>query len=63
MAPNPEQHNVNELFKKVNANKEMINALMMKHGHCIRLFVSKENDTWLFQDGYKHVVPKQGVAI
>lgn len=58
MAPNPEQHNVDKLFVKVNESKKLINALMLEHGHCIRLFVSKENDTWLFQDGYKHVVAK-----
>lgn len=60
MNENKDQHNVDSLFVKVNENKELIDQLMVEHGHCIRLLVTKENDTWLFQDGYKHVVPKRG---
>ena len=49
---------IDELFMKLYRDNDLINKEMVKHGHCLRLFVSKETDTWLFQDGYRLEVRK-----
>lgn len=49
---------IEELFRKLNRDDKLINQTMVVHGHCLRLFVSKEKDTWLFQDGYRLDVAK-----
>ena len=57
--PNRTQFEADELFIKINQNKELLDELTAAHGHCIRVFVTKESDTWLFEDQFKYVVKKE----
>lgn len=49
---------LDELFYKLHRDKDEIENIQVLHGQCLRLFVYKDKDTWLFEDGFRLDVNK-----